>query len=60
VEPRNNTTYLFGFDFTHSLMLVGGILGLFMLIFAVSYRIHIGKHPGSSKIHSDSKKGDQK
>jgi hypothetical protein len=59
VEVVETATYLFGLDFTHSLMLVGGIIGLFLFIFVISYRIHIGKHPESSKIHSDAKKKDQ-
>ncbi|MCL2143160.1 MAG: carboxypeptidase-like regulatory domain-containing protein [Methanomassiliicoccaceae archaeon] len=59
LELKEEATYLFGFDLTHSLMLIGGIIGLFLLIFAISYRIHIGKHPGSSKIYSDPGKKDQ-
>jgi len=53
---REGTTYLFGFDLTHSMMLIGGILGLILLIFAILYRINISKHPESSKIQSDRKK----
>jgi len=56
VTVGETATYLFGLDMTHSLMLVAGIMGMFLLIFVISYRIHIDKHPGSSKIHSDSKK----
>ena len=59
VELRDSEEYLFGLDLTHSLMVLGGITGLFLLIFIVFYRIHIGKHPESSKVHSDSKKKDQ-
>jgi hypothetical protein len=57
--PTDGSTYLFGFDLTHSLMVLGGIIGLFMMIFVVSYRIHIGRNPDSSKIHSEFKKKDQ-
>jgi len=53
------TTYLFGLDLTHSMMLIGGIIGLILLIFAILYRINIAKHPGSSKVHHDRKKKDQ-
>jgi hypothetical protein len=53
---REGTTYLFGFDLTHSMMLIGGILGLVLLIFAILYRINISKHPETSKIKSDRKK----
>ena len=56
---REGTTYLFGFDLTHSMMLIGGILGLVLMIFAILYRINIGKHPETSKIYSDRKKKDQ-
>ncbi|MDR0334563.1 MAG: carboxypeptidase-like regulatory domain-containing protein, partial [Methanomassiliicoccaceae archaeon] len=59
LEQKIVATYLFSLDFTHSMMLIGGIIGLFLLIFAISYRIHIGKHPESSKIHSETKKKDQ-
>jgi hypothetical protein len=59
LTPKSVATYLFGLDFTHSLMVIGGIVGLFLLIFVISYRIHIGKHPEASKIHSDPKKKDQ-
>ena len=59
VEVTETATYLFNLDFTHSLMLIGGILGLFLFIFVISYRIHIGKHPDASRIHSDTKKKDQ-
>jgi hypothetical protein len=52
--PKQDSVYLFGFDLTHSLMVIGGILGLFMLIFVVLYRIHIAKNPELSRIHSDS------
>jgi len=53
---KEGTTYLFGFDLTHSMMLIGGILGLILLIFAILYRINISKHPETSKIKSDRKK----
>jgi hypothetical protein len=56
LESRGGETFLFGFDLTHSLMLIGGLIGSFLLIFVVLYRIHIGRNPESSKIHSDSKK----
>ena len=59
LTPKESATYLFGFDLTHSLMVIGGIAGLFLLIFVMLYRIHIGKHPERSKVHSDSKKKDQ-
>jgi hypothetical protein len=59
VDVKETVTYLFDLDLTHSLMLVGGIMGLFLLIFVISYRIHIGKHPDSSKIHSEPKKKDK-
>jgi cytochrome c2 len=52
--PRQGAVYLFGYDLTHSLMLIGGIVGLFMLIFTVLYRIHIKRNPELSKVHSDS------
>jgi hypothetical protein len=57
--PKKSATVLFGFDLTHSMMIIGGIAGLFLLIFVILYRIHIGRHPERSKIHSDSKKKDQ-
>ena len=57
--PKAGATYLFGFDLTHSLMVIGGIAGLFMLIFVVLYRIHIGRHPERSKVYSDPGKKDQ-
>ena len=57
VKP--GTTYLFGLDLTHSMMVIGGILGMIMLIFAILYRINIGKHPETSKIQSNEKKKDQ-
>jgi hypothetical protein len=58
---KQGSVYLFGFDLTHSFMLIGGLIGLFMLIFVILYRIHIKKNPDLSKIHSDSldKKKDQ-
>ena len=59
LTPKESATYLFGFDLTHSLMVIGGIAGLFLLIFVMLYRIHIGKHPDRSKVHSDPKKKDQ-
>jgi len=59
LAPKDIATYLFGLDFTHSMMIIGGIIGLFLLIFIISYRIHISKHPEASKIHSDAKKKDQ-
>jgi len=59
LTAKSQATYLFELDFTHSMMLVAGIMGLFLLIFAISYRIHIGKHPETSKIHSDTKKKDR-
>ena len=59
LTAKSPTTYLFELDFTHSMMLIGGIIGLFLVIFAISYRIHIGKHPETSKIHTDTKKKDQ-
>ena len=55
---KSGSTYLFGFDMTHSLMIIAGIGALFVLIFAISYRIHIGKHPEASKVHYDQKKKD--
>jgi len=55
---REGTTYLFGFDLTHSMMVIGGIIGLILLIFAILYRINIAKHPELSKIHQDRKKKD--
>ena len=59
INEKDATTYLFGLDLTHSLMVLAGIMGLFLMMFVIFYRIHIGKNPGSSKIHSDSKKKDQ-
>ncbi|MDR0779010.1 MAG: carboxypeptidase regulatory-like domain-containing protein [Methanomassiliicoccaceae archaeon] len=52
--PKEGALFLFGYDLTHSLMLIGGIVGLFMLIFVVLYRIHIRRNPELSKIHSES------
>lgn len=58
--PKKGTTYLFELDLTHSLMVVGGIAGLFLFIFIVLYRIHIERNPERSKIYSDpGKKKDQ-
>ncbi|MCL2785704.1 MAG: carboxypeptidase-like regulatory domain-containing protein [Methanomassiliicoccaceae archaeon] len=54
--PKKGATYLFELDLTHSLMVIGGLMGLFLLIFVILYRIHIGKHPEKSKVHSDKKK----
>ena len=59
MERKDVDTYLFGLDLPHTLMVVGGIIGLFILFFVVSYRIHISKHPDQSKIYSDPKKKDQ-
>jgi hypothetical protein len=59
LTPKESATYLFGFDLTHSLMVIGGMGGLFLLIFVMLYRIHISKHPERSRVHSDSKKKDQ-
>jgi hypothetical protein len=56
---KRGATYLFELDLTHSMMLIGGIIGLILLIFAILYRINIGKHPGTSKIYSERKKKDQ-
>jgi hypothetical protein len=60
--PKQGALYLFGLDLTHTMMLIGGILGLFMLIFVILYRIHIRKNPELSKVYSESlerKKRDQ-
>jgi len=59
LTQKEAATYLFGLDFTHSMMIIAGIIGLFLFIFVISYRIHIGKHPEASKVHYDSKKKDQ-
>jgi len=56
---KKGATYLFELDLTHSMMLIGGIIGLILLIFAILYRINIGKHPENSKIYSERKKKDQ-
>jgi 5-hydroxyisourate hydrolase-like protein (transthyretin family) len=59
LEQKSGTTFLFDLDLPHSLMLIGGIAGLLLLVFIVLYRIHVGRHPDSSKIHSEQKKKDQ-
>jgi len=56
LTQKETATFLFGLDFTHSMMIIAGIIGLFLFIFVISYRIHIGKHPDASKVHSDAKK----
>jgi len=56
LTARSGTTYLFNFDLPHSLMLIGGIVGLLMFIIVVLYRIHLSRHPEDSKICSYSKK----
>ena len=53
---KSETLYLFDLDLTHSFMLIGGIIGLFLLIFVILYRIHIGRNPETSKVYSDRKK----
>ncbi|MCL1984420.1 MAG: hypothetical protein FWG58_03350, partial [Methanomassiliicoccaceae archaeon] len=53
---KSETLYLFDLDLTHSFMLVGGIIGLFLLIFIILYRIHIGRNPESSKVYSERRK----
>jgi hypothetical protein len=60
LTPKKGATYLFELDLTHSLMVIGGMVGLFLLIFIILYRIHIDRNPESSKIHSDPRKKDQK
>ncbi|MDR2865857.1 MAG: carboxypeptidase-like regulatory domain-containing protein [Methanomassiliicoccaceae archaeon] len=59
MTTREVATFLFGLDLTHSLMLIGGIIGLFVLFFVILYRIHISKHPESSKVYSEPRKKDQ-
>ncbi|MCL2607324.1 MAG: carboxypeptidase-like regulatory domain-containing protein [Methanomassiliicoccaceae archaeon] len=59
LTARSGTTYLFDFDLPHSLMIIGGIIGLLMFIVVVLYRIHLGRHPEDSKICSYSEKKDQ-
>ena len=57
--PRPGSTFLFGLDFTHSLMVIGGVVGLLLMILIASYRIHIGKHPELSKMYFERKDKDQ-
>jgi len=59
LTARSGTTYLFNFDLPHSLMLIGGIIGLLMFIVVILYRIHLSRHPEDSKMCSYSKKKDQ-
>ncbi|MCL2712392.1 MAG: carboxypeptidase regulatory-like domain-containing protein [Methanomassiliicoccaceae archaeon] len=56
LEPKRGATYLFGFDLTHSFMVIGGLMGSLIVIFTILYGIHTSRNPGSSKLHSDSKK----
>jgi len=58
--PKRGTVFLFGLDLTHSLMVIGGLTGLFLLIFVILYRIHIDRNPSSSKVYSGTKKKYQK
>jgi hypothetical protein len=53
--PKPGSTFLFGLDFTHSLMVIGGVVGLMLMVLIASYRIHIGKHPELSRMYFEQK-----